>query len=1029
MSHAQRTGDERTLDKAVRHLREVLAAASSDDPLRGRYLADLGVALRWRFERTGAPADISAAIEAGQSAVRATPRGNADRFDYLNSLLNALWIRYEASGILKHLDEGVAISQQAIAEAPPDHPVRAGMLSALGSALRGRYARTGRLADLDAAIRSGAQAVDACPNESAFLSDLLTTLWESPPLGSDLDSVIRALYRVVYSTPRDHPDQLDNLRDLADGLGRRFGRTRSPDDLDDVIRILGRVVTLEPSAKWFTHLGTWLVRRFENGGALPDLEKAVRVSREALWAGGAHGRVGAESLTNLGSVLRMRFEHTDALADLNEAVQLSADAVQAVAPGAPEQAVMQSNLAITLVLRFARTASLTDLDEAIRMHALAHESIGRDRVERPGILSAHALALQLRFERTGAVADIDEAVRLGTEAAGRGLPSRAMNLANLAEALRVRHGHTGNPADLDQAVLAADEAVRLTPADHSERAKRLLVLGHTLAYRFVGLCEEDDYLRAGEAFNEILRLESAPPWARARAAQRLGGLLAITGNQPSAVRYYETAVVWLLFLSSRHVSRDAQEHRLGSYEGLASDAAACALANGDAERALELLEAGRGVLLAQALETRTDVSELRSEAPELAQRFTFLCRRLDRDERPFEGQTVAQEERSELLAEFGALVTEIRRLPRFGRFLLPEPAAELMQDAAEGPIVLLNTSDHGCHALLLTEAGVRAVPLPGLTREGAHDHAQQFLAAVDMCQCSTLLEQKRAQQSITHQLEWLWDTITEPVLVALGHTAPPAPGQPWPRVWWSPTGPLALLPLHAAGRSRDPRSVNSVLDRVVSSYTPTVGVLRHHRGRPRTRTASPALVVAMPETPRQAALPGAQREHDLLKHVFGEPTSVVGGAATHQRVLDELPRHSIAHFACHGTSDPAHPSASSLLLHDHAEHPLQIPEIARLDLIAELAYLSACETARNNARLADEAIHLAGAFQLAGYANVVGALWKISDDVAVSIAQDFYAYFARSGSAALALHESIRRVRASYPKTPSLWGAHIHSGI
>ena len=49
-------------------------------------------------------------------------------------------------------------------------------------------------------------------------------------------------------------------------------------------------------------------------------------------------------------------------------------------------------------------------------------------------------------------------------------------------------------------------------------------------------------------------------------------------------------------------------------------------------------------------------------------------------------------------------------------------------------------------------------------------------------------------------LDWLWDVIAGPVLTALGHTGPPGPGDPWPRVWWCPTGPLTVLPIHAAGR-------------------------------------------------------------------------------------------------------------------------------------------------------------------------------------------------------------------------------------
>ena len=58
---------------------------------------------------------------------------------------------------------------------------------------------------------------------------------------------------------------------------------------------------------------------------------------------------------------------------------------------------------------------------------------------------------------------------------------------------------------------------------------------------------------------------------------------------------------------------------------------------------------------------------------------------------------------------------------------------------------------------------------------------------------------------------------------------------------------------------------------------------------------------------------------------------------------------------------------------------------------AQLAYLSACDTAiTSTAGLIDEAIHLTTAFQLAGFPHVIGTLWEINDELAVTIADAFY---------------------------------------
>lgn len=72
-------------------------------------------------------------------------------------------------------------------------------------------------------------------------------------------------------------------------------------------------------------------------------------------------------------------------------------------------------------------------------------------------------------------------------------------------------------------------------------------------------------------------------------------------------------------------------------------------------------------------------------------------------------------------------------------------------------------------------------------------------------------------------LEWLWDGIASPVLESLGYSDIPT-SSTWPRIFWIPTGPLSALPIHAAGYHY-PGSTNTVMDRVVSSYSSSVKAL------------------------------------------------------------------------------------------------------------------------------------------------------------------------------------------------------------
>lgn len=220
---------------------------------------------------------------------------------------------------------------------------------------------------------------------------------------------------------------------------------------------------------------------------------------------------------------------------------------------------------------------------------------------------------------------------------------------------------------------------------------------------------------------------------------------------------------------------------------------------------------------------------------------------------------------------------------------------------------------------------------------------------------------------------------------------------------------LSFLPLHAAGHhhTRTHTTPQTVMDRAISSYTPTIRALIHARRPPAPSPPGtpPALIVSMPTTP---GLPGsgplphaADEARNIAARIPGaitltdpdpaSPASDQSAAPTLAAVLTRLATCPIAHFACHGTHDPAEPSRSRLLLHDHQTAPLTVTALTRLRLDhARLAYLSACHTAIS-AQLPDETIHLASAFQLAGYPHVIGTLWAINDYIAAKIADTFYA--------------------------------------
>ncbi|MFI4990168.1 MAG: CHAT domain-containing protein [Solirubrobacterales bacterium] len=268
-------------------------------------------------------------------------------------------------------------------------------------------------------------------------------------------------------------------------------------------------------------------------------------------------------------------------------------------------------------------------------------------------------------------------------------------------------------------------------------------------------------------------------------------------------------------------------------------------------------------------------------------------------------------------------------------------------------------------------------------------------------------------------------------------------GSQSPRVWWCLSGLLAFLPLHAAGRTGRGGAAagTSVMDRVVSSYTPTLRALLHVRRSTRApdRAAGRVLVVAMPKTPGANDLPAAVGEAALLARLFqGQVRILTEQEATVAAVLAKLPLYPWTHFACHASSDVANPSTSHLLIHgeqggsrEQHSYALTVLEIAKLRQDADLAFLSACATAVPGLALPDEVIHLASAFQLAGYRHVIATLWPVYDVAAAQIAEGVYNTLAPTETAegsARALHAASTSLRARYPSRPSVWAAHVHHG-
>ncbi|WP_133854318.1 CHAT domain-containing protein [Labedaea rhizosphaerae] len=820
-----------------------------------------------------------------------------------------------------------------------------------------------------------------------------------------------------------------------------------------------------------SNLAICCTARYERFGDLKDLDRSIQELGACTETSGSE-KVAPGRLSNLAAALASRYMTTGSRHDLDEAISLFSQAV-AVATEPRERAEYLANQAGAHQLRFVLTGDTIDLDLAVEAARTAVRDVENDSIVLPAMANTLGLALKSRYQRTGIDDDLQEAIEHFRSAADSpaGAPWRASHLNNLSSALRLAFVSSGDMATINEAVRSAEAAVSTNGAEATMAARHQSTLGAALSRRFAATGEladldractatlraaqstsPEDSIRAAAYANAGLArrrranhhtgatrradLESAalayataaaaatsPPLVRAISAQD-GGLAAVElGAWADAVAAFEAAITLLGEVTDDRLTPDDQGHQLTSLSGLGSMATAAALAAAeeagrpDHVRAFSLLERGRGVILSRLLSTRDDLDDLRVRHRQLAAEFDRIRRELDQDAPADVSRWASPAARRRRLSdERDHLLETIRALPEFTGFLLPRLAAGEVVTPVDGPVVAINVAAHRCDALVVTREGVRHLPLPGLGQHDAVTNANKFLGA--------LHSPGQADDKIVESvLRWMWNAIAEPILDELGVDGGRPDGDHLPRLWWMPTGALSMLPIHAAGYHHIPGK--SVLDRVVSSYTPTLRTLRDAAARPAPAHERP-LVVAVPETPGRRALVAARGEADrVASHFAAGAVCLIQDDAVPERVVSELATATWAHFACHANTDAVEPFRSHLTLRDG---PLSVRRLASLRIPdAWLAYLSACTTAFSGTALSDEAIHISSVFQLAGFPHVIGTLWNVLDLPSERMAEYVYDELTRH-SPARAVHAAQHRLRDRYPESPTTWAPHVHLG-
>lgn len=889
---------------------------------------------------------------------------------------------------------------------------------------------------------------------TSIMSNLAAVLQARSDITNDAEALresIDLLQRALASTAETDPLRYALVLNLAAGLRGRYALTGDTDALLGCIALVRPEVERrsEPTAQaaMMDLLGATLVELYLAGGDVQELYEAVAAARIAVNLTPGEEVHLPSRLTTLAGALSARFQATQDMADLDAAITAARRALTLTA-SQPQAVDLAANLGALLHSRFELTGSSADLHEAIALTSDAVMSATRPRAATLRNLGA---ALLSRFERSGDLRDIDEAIAVYKRAVETVPPESGVSsdyLADLGRCLSRRYRIAGHSSDILEAITAIEEAVLRAPAEHPRLAHYLSMLAEARFLRYGRESDEGAAAMAVIDWQQAASVVGAGSSVRLSAARSWAETAVALGDWASAAAGYETAIGLLpvlLWRSTDQVDRSALHDKLAD---LPCDAAACMIQTGRPERALELLELGRGVLWRWLLGAPTELDALGQVAPDLAEVAAVLARirnEIDHTGVPLvharrgSAQNVV-DRRTALAREWDELVARVRSHPGLEDFLRSPRAERLLAAGADGPVVVVNTSRYRCDALVLRPGGISVVPLPALSHDEAVGRLNDYLSSVSkLGEAASVNDSLYRERDLSDLLAWLWHSIAAPVLDHLS----PVPGERGstgrlPHIWWCPTGPLALLPLHAAGLVGPDGSLRGVLDHAVPSYTVTVSHLANaqfsaanagHGGA----TDGRPLLVSLAATPGMPGLPTASREMQIVARSAARlrPTILSGAAATTESVRELLPDTSWVHFSCHGAAEIDEPWHSGIQLYDRR---LTLTDLATRQRPAmQTVILSSCDTTAAGKRIADESVNLVAALQYIGSQQVVGALWSVRDESAAVMADHLYRDLGNvsadtAGRAARHLHDAVIELRRASPHAPSVWACFVHYG-
>jgi CHAT domain-containing protein len=229
-----------------------------------------------------------------------------------------------------------------------------------------------------------------------------------------------------------------------------------------------------------------------------------------------------------------------------------------------------------------------------------------------------------------------------------------------------------------------------------------------------------------------------------------------------------------------------------------------------------------------------------------------------------------------------------------------------------------------------------------------------------------------------------------------------------------PHGALHYVPFHALFDGEQ-----YVTDMCAVSYAPSASIYARCQQQA-SGHGTGALVFGVADD----SAPLIDAEAKAVAAVLPDAQLCIGRDATEQ-VLRTSGRNSrIVHIASHGYFRPENPMFSGIRLGDTY---LNVYDLYRLRLRADLVTLSGCATGANVAAAGDELLGITRGLFCAGAHTLLLSLWNVHDESTAALMTRLYRRVAQGRAPVDALRDTMRDVRSQHPH-PYYWAPFVLTG-